>query len=143
MCHELFFFSLPFNKKSNTSFFFEDSSISSPIPLKSKIARKNCLQLSIPTRRSSPSKNISLVMWIYFRSIKILLELKKKNGGAHRRLIQELTLADLASVPVSDRLINEAKLSLTEGRPNVERWLNELLSRDSWQKVKSIFKHRV
>lgn len=55
----------------------------------------------------------------------------------------ELTLADLVSVPVSGRLIEELNLPLTEGRPNVERWLNELLSRDSWQKVKEIFKHRV
>jgi glutathione S-transferase len=54
-----------------------------------------------------------------------------------------MSLADLVHIPVAGRLTEEAAYKLGEGRPNVERWLNELLSRESWQKVKVIFKHLV
>ncbi|KAF5350661.1 hypothetical protein D9756_008527 [Leucocoprinus leucothites] len=52
----------------------------------------------------------------------------------------ELTVADLAHIPVSYRLTHEAGLDFTEGRPNVKRWLNELWARESWQKTRAIYK---
>ncbi|KAF5344199.1 hypothetical protein D9756_011331 [Leucocoprinus leucothites] len=40
----------------------------------------------------------------------------------------ELTIADLVHIPVSSRLLEEVGVKLGEGRPNVQRWLDELLS---------------
>ncbi|KAF5350540.1 hypothetical protein D9756_008514 [Leucocoprinus leucothites] len=53
----------------------------------------------------------------------------------------ELTLADIVHIPVASRLVEEADVDLGGGRPNVQRWLNELVSRESWQKVKPIFRN--
>ncbi|KAJ3563254.1 hypothetical protein NP233_g9055 [Leucocoprinus birnbaumii] len=55
----------------------------------------------------------------------------------------ELTLADIVHIPVGSRLIEEAKVDLGEGRPNVKRWFDEIIKRESWQKVKPIYMNRI
>jgi len=47
----------------------------------------------------------------------------------------ELTLADFYHLPIGT-LLPLCGVSITHGRPNVERWFNEISSRPSWQKVK-------
>ncbi|KXN86665.1 Glutathione S-transferase 3 [Leucoagaricus sp. SymC.cos] len=47
----------------------------------------------------------------------------------------DLTLADLAHLPIGTLLPN-AGIDITQGRPNVARWFDELSSRESWIKVK-------
>ncbi|KAJ3556538.1 hypothetical protein NP233_g11954 [Leucocoprinus birnbaumii] len=49
----------------------------------------------------------------------------------------ELTIADLVHIPVGSRLLEEVGVKLGEGRPNVQRWLTELISRESWQKIRT------
>lgn len=51
-------------------------------------------------------------------------------------LIQEFTLADLAHAPLAGVLF-DAGVNFGEGRPNVNRWLTELLARDSWKSIQS------
>ncbi|KAJ3563252.1 hypothetical protein NP233_g9059 [Leucocoprinus birnbaumii] len=48
----------------------------------------------------------------------------------------ELTLADIGHIPIMGRLVEEVRLELGAGRPNVQRWIDELLSRESWRVVK-------
>ncbi|KAF5350541.1 hypothetical protein D9756_008515 [Leucocoprinus leucothites] len=40
----------------------------------------------------------------------------------------KLTLADIVHIPAVSRLVEEVKLDLGEGRPNVQRWLNEIIN---------------
>ncbi|KXN80713.1 Glutathione S-transferase F12 [Leucoagaricus sp. SymC.cos] len=51
----------------------------------------------------------------------------------------ELTIADIIHIPVAARLVQEVGLNIGEGRPNVYRWVSEIIARESWAKAKEIF----
>ncbi|XP_006463647.1 hypothetical protein AGABI2DRAFT_225513 [Agaricus bisporus var. bisporus H97] len=48
----------------------------------------------------------------------------------------EFSLADIYHLPATIDLSERAKINIIEGRPNVERWIRDVMDRDSWRKVK-------
>ncbi|KAJ3572237.1 hypothetical protein NP233_g3218 [Leucocoprinus birnbaumii] len=55
----------------------------------------------------------------------------------------ELTLADLTHLPIGSVLLLSGGIDITQGRPNVARWFNELSARESWVKVKAGLKSTI
>ncbi|KAF5350537.1 hypothetical protein D9756_008511 [Leucocoprinus leucothites] len=103
------------------------------VPILFEVLNKRFFSLETnPNTVEEAKKNILAKMDVY----EDILSKQKYLTG------EELTLADIVHIPVASRLVEEAGVDLGEGRPNVQRWLNELTNRESWQKVKPIFRNR-